>query len=132
MEKVVTADERIDEIDADLRSLTLKVGQLESNVGNIARNMGEMNNTLKTLNQKITQSGKTDWGLLASWATVIISIMSMFGYLTMTPVTDEITKLRAWKRSAIEQISDASTQIAVQKERVRALERSEFKEPKDQ
>lgn len=131
MDKVST-DDRIDEIDDDLRSLTLKVGQLESNVGNIARNMGEMNKTLKTLNQKISQNGQTDWGVLASWATVIISVMSMFGYLTMNPVTDEISKLRAWKKSAIIEISVISERAAIQKERVRALERSEFKEPKDQ
>ena len=102
----------------------IRIGQLEAKVENIAE-------TLKALNHKVSQVGKTDWGLLASWAAVLLTLIGGYSYMNMEPIKTEIEKLRGWKNHTIDQVLSLSTENEICRERIRTLERQVFQEPKD-
>ena len=108
------------------------VSRLQANVKNLTQKTVEINDSLKSLQVRVTKSKTTNWSVIASMIGVALTIISMIGYLAMEPIIKEIETLRRWKSSAIKELAMLGKYGAVHKERIRALERSEFDEPKDQ
>ena len=60
--------DRIGKIEAEQASISTSIDQLSSSIKEIAGKINEMQNNTRT-----------DWGILAGWATVILAIVGMMG-----------------------------------------------------
>jgi hypothetical protein len=98
----------------------------------IEEDIDELKAELKALREKLIKTQRTDWGLLATWAGLFLTVIGGYSYLSLTPVETEVEKLRGWKAQTIEQLRLFTDSNAVCLQRVRGLEREVFDEPKDQ
>ena len=108
------------------------ISRLQANVKNLAEKSEELNETIKILQSKVNKGNVTNWSVITSMLGASLTGISMIGYLAIEPMKEEILRLRRFKMSAIKELVRLGEAGAVQKERTRALERSEFEEPKDQ
>lgn len=84
---------RIAGLETDVKALTHTVGGLESDVKNVIRSMESLGDSVRLLTSKISNESKTNWSVLAAWASVIIGIISVLGLLALRPVEDAIAKI---------------------------------------
>lgn len=108
------------------------ISRLQANVKNLSQKVGETSEALKILQAKVSKKNVTDWSVVGSMVGASLTALSMAGYLVLEPLKEEILRLRRFKASTIKEIVRLGEAGVMQKERVRALERSEFEEPKDQ
>jgi len=108
------------------------VSRLQANVKNLTQKTDEINEVLKELQDKVSKGNVTNWSVIASMIGGSLTALSMAGYLVLEPLKEEIVRLRQFKMEAIRDLTRMGAEGVAQKERTRALERSEFDEPKDQ
>lgn len=106
------------------KSPEVKLAELETKVKSLEARQ-------KTITEKVAKSIKTDWGLLASWAGVLLTFAGGVAWMALSPVETEVLRLRNWKQSTNEKIRIITKENAIYRERIRALERKIFEEPKD-
>ena len=102
-----------------------RVASLESDVRNVISAVDNLTNSVRQMSQKVAKGSQTDWGMLAAWATVVITVLGMFGYLTLTPVTEAIG---LWSRRQYDHMESVGQLNAAHSERLKALERVVYKE----
>lgn len=85
---------RINSLETDVKSLAMSVGSLESDVKNVVRSMENMTSTIQSLANKIQTESKTNWGILGTWAAVIITLMGSIGYLGLQPMVELLERER--------------------------------------
>lgn len=73
---------RIGSLESNVQALSHTVGSLESDVRNIVQSV----NDLAGMVRELARNDKTNWGVLASWASAIIALLGVFGYLALTPL----------------------------------------------
>ena len=86
---------RISIIEQDLTGVKRDIGFLGSQMESLVSAVHELTNSVSNM-------GKTDWKLLASWATVIMALLAYHGELKTRPL--EATHVRFEKR--IEKLED--------------------------
>lgn len=84
--------QRVSGLEGDVKDLGQKVSSLESDVRSVARAVDDVGDVLKTLSSKFTDQTRTNWGVLGAWASVILSIGGMFGYLIYEPTQSDVTR----------------------------------------
>lgn len=78
--------------------LSQRVAGLEADFQNLTRTVERMADTVATLANTIQNRTKTDWNVLLALATVMITVLGGVGYLTITPVKEELLLARAHLR----------------------------------
>lgn len=133
--------ERIAVVEQDVENLSSQVTNLEKSVSNGFTNMG---NRIAELAEKITSKGQVNWGLVVSLGLFGVTLIAFVvgGLASHTsqrikPVENEVVDLKlrqAEERRKVESLKDDvlawtrryQEQVAVNKERIRAIEREVF------
>ena len=119
------ADSNMDDMNSRISSLERTTGGLESDVRNLTKIVQDLADSFgdfsRTFSDRVASQNRTNWGVLAGWATVIISILSVLGFLTITPITQSMVRMEDWmfKHQATPSHVGAG-------ERLKALEREVF------
>ena len=112
------------EINSRISQLERTTGGLESDVRNLTKIVQDLADSFstfsRTFSDKIHTQNRTNWGVLAGWATVIISLLSILGALTIMPVQGSLSKMENW-------MFKHAGSSAASEERLKALEREVFK-----
>ena len=69
-------DERVASLEASYTSLHKDVSRLADSVGDLGR---DFRKTMDVLNNKLIDSRRTPWGVLASWSGVVLVIFGIIG-----------------------------------------------------
>ena len=85
---------RVSSVEDDLRNVALKVGGLESDVKNVTTAVNNMSDSMRHLTQKISSQYQTNWGVLGSWAAVLLTAVGAMGYMSMQPINDSVSELK--------------------------------------
>jgi len=75
------------------RTESSRIATLESNVENIVKVVSSLSGDVRALTDKFATTGKTDWHVMIGGAGLIVSLMTVLGYLAMTPLTDSTRQL---------------------------------------
>lgn len=85
---------RVNSLDEDVKTLTKSMGSLESDMKNVAKSVDTLSSSLQSLFLRIENSSKTNWGILGTWAAVIISLIGSIGWLSIRPMDGRIERER--------------------------------------
>lgn len=77
----------------ELNKLSSRVSGLEADFKNMNHTMGRMADAIETLSDKVSHSNRTPWATLGVWASVVISLMGVLGYMTIQPMTENLKLL---------------------------------------
>jgi len=131
--------------ESDTTRLWNEVGDLKVTVGQLTIQVHGMTSQFELLSHKLEQvfdrmgsTGRTSWGPLAAWATVILLLVGMAG----APYTRQITELRdkAARKQAeeipraesrgrmLQRIEDDKDRLVDQELRLRQLEQTQHRE----
>jgi len=101
-----------------------RVTALESDMTNVVRAVDRMSDILDRLSSRMAVG--TNWGVLGTFAGVIISVVAGVGYLSLRPLRGDLDNLRAvqlrYQTEHTELVRVGADQLA----RIRALERKAF------
>lgn len=84
---------------SDGRDLDQRVAGLEADVQNLSRNMAQLTGAVQGLSEKLSATSKIDFGAMAAWAAIIMSVLSSFGYLSKTGMDARMDYLTSEIRS---------------------------------
>lgn len=90
------ANENDKDNDNRFGKLERTVGSLESDVRNVVGSIQDLTREVAGMRKDAAAAAKTSWGVLAAWATVVVGLMTIFGYLTLEPIREENKNLRVW------------------------------------
>ena len=63
-----------------------RVATLESDVSNLVRSVERIGESVDRLNSRMVAGKSTNWGALAAWSTVLVSVIGGLGYLAIVPL----------------------------------------------
>lgn len=69
-----------------MAELESRVATLESEVTNLVRSVNRIGESIDKLSIKVSAGGQTNWGVLASFGTLIVIIVATLGTLALLPV----------------------------------------------
>ncbi len=78
-------------------------GALRERVNNIDKRLGELVESMITLNTTIHEASKTNWGQLIGFATVICVVLGGLWILVIIPIKDDLKDLRVSTLTAKEE-----------------------------
>ena len=119
-----------------LADFNLRYGQrlshLESEVSNLKSTIDAVALTIRDISNKITDSQKAPWQTMIAAGTLIITVMSVVGLLSLQPITksinDQNRRLEIMERREYDAIIDYSERISILEEKARASERDSKEE----
>lgn len=77
---------RINSMEASHNELVRIVTSLTADVSGLASTVEGIVNSVKDLSDAVKNNNRTNWGVLGTWAAVIISLMSVLGILSVSPL----------------------------------------------
>jgi len=87
---------KMEEVTPDLYGrigqLEVEVSGIKTDVHHLRGEMGHIGEAIGKLSDKLANN-KTDWKMLAAWASVILAIMVYHGELVITPIENQITQM---------------------------------------
>lgn len=96
--EIHSISKRVDSLEEDMKSLTKSVGGLEADVSNIKDSIHTINSGIREISLRLDGIGKTNWGVLAAWASAVIMVMSIIGTLALDPITNTLTDMTTLRR----------------------------------
>lgn len=79
----------------------------------------------RTINE-IRDGSRTNWGVLASWATVVVAVMIYHSSLTVQPLADEMLRLRYFKDEMEQNVPSMLVKIDMLRERLEEKTKSRY------
>lgn len=74
-------------------SLDGRVASLESDVANLTRSVDRMVESVDRLSNRVTRSGATNWGVLGTWAGVLLTACALVGGLVAYGLNTKIDSI---------------------------------------
>lgn len=125
--RVVNMNEQFEKIsNDDMVEFNVRYGQrlsrLESEVNNIQNAIESIATTIRDISNKLSDTQKAPWQTMIAAGSLIISIMSVVGYLSLAPVTATLEKQYHVQENFREKYVQDTSRIAILETQVSSLQ----------
>lgn len=82
----------LSELESDVGKQAAAIATISSEVGALKSSIDDIKSAISNIAEK--QNKGSNWGVLAAWSTVLVSIIAGLGYLALVPVQNDLTENR--------------------------------------
>ena len=100
-----------------------ELAAVQTDIAYIRNDLGALKGAIEGVAQSLTQSTKTPWGVLASWASIILAVVVFYSSLNTDPIRKNLGFIRADVQANAEELARRAWDIAADKERLNNAEK---------
>ena len=90
---------RLDRLEGVVEGLATNQARAEATMGNLVTSVDRLSEAFTQSQARQTESSKTNWGVIASWASVLIILLGLVIYQPMREQQASIAKIVEWQRT---------------------------------
>lgn len=90
----------------DTSQIYSRIGKIEQEQASILTSIQSMSSAITNLASEVkslTNAGKTNWSVLASWSAVIIALMTAVGSLAINPIKESVMYNKLERKEAVKE-----------------------------
>ena len=86
--------DRLNEVEAKTNALASDVAGIKRDVAHVSGQMSEVVGSVRHLASAVSSLGKTNWGTLGAWASVLAVCLGAYSELRMAPMNARVDAMR--------------------------------------